>query len=112
MKVSPRLLAMVAGVLLLIGLALRPSAQSPPNPPTANARKPSAAHIRQRLSPLQYDVTQRSKTEPPFNNTYWDNHAPGIYVDVVSGEPLFSSLDKYDSGTGWPSFTRPLVTDN
>jgi methionine-R-sulfoxide reductase len=57
-------------------------------------------------------VTQHEGTEPPFRNEYWDNHEPGIYVDVVSGEPLFSSLDKFDSGTGWPSFTRPLEPDN
>jgi peptide methionine sulfoxide reductase msrA/msrB len=61
-----------------------------------------------KLTPLQYEVTQRGGTEPPYDNVYWDNKQPGIYVDVVSGEPLFSSLDKYDSGTGWPSFTRPI----
>ncbi|HYN82747.1 MAG TPA: peptide-methionine (R)-S-oxide reductase MsrB [Gemmatimonadaceae bacterium] len=64
------------------------------------------------LTPIQYAVTQRDATETPFRNEYWDNHEPGIYVDVVSGEPLFSSLDKYESGTGWPSFTRPLETKN
>jgi methionine-R-sulfoxide reductase len=74
--------------------------------------KPSDAELRQRLSPDQYNVTQREGTEPPFANPYWDNKRPGIYVDVVSGEPLFSSLDKYDSGTGWPSFTQPLEPDN
>jgi methionine-R-sulfoxide reductase len=74
--------------------------------------KPSDAELRQRLTSLQYAVTQHEGTEPPFNNAYWDNHAPGIYVDVVSGEPLFSSLDKYDSETGWPSFTRPLEACN
>lgn len=68
--------------------------------------------LRQRLTPLQYQVTQEEGTEPPFNNEYWDNKKAGIYVDVVSGEPLFSSRDKYDSGTGWPSFTRPLVKEN
>ncbi|KJS03285.1 MAG: methionine sulfoxide reductase [Desulfobulbaceae bacterium BRH_c16a] len=68
--------------------------------------------LRKRLSPLQYEVTQENGTEPPFNNPYWDNKKDGIYVDIVSGEPLFSSLDKFDSGTGWPSFTRPLVKDN
>jgi peptide-methionine (R)-S-oxide reductase len=65
-----------------------------------------------RLSPEQYNVTQESGTEPPFRNEYWDNKEPGIYVDVVSGEPLFASLDKYDSGTGWPSFTKPIEAAN
>ena len=74
--------------------------------------KISDAGLQNRLTPLQYQVTQHEATEPPFENEYWDNHAPGIYVDVVSGEPLFSSLDKYDSGTGWPSFTRPLEPTN
>lgn len=62
----------------------------------------------QQLSTMQYDVTQDGDTEQPFHNAYWDNKAPGIYVDVVSGEPLYSSTDKYDSGTGWPSFTKPI----
>jgi peptide-methionine (R)-S-oxide reductase len=75
-------------------------------------KKPSDTELRQRLSPEQYQVTQHEGTEPPFRNDYWDNKKPGIYVDVVSGEPLFSSLDKYDSGTGWPSFTRPLEAEN
>ncbi len=70
--------------------------------------KPSAEELRKRLTREQYEVTQHEGTEPPFRNAYWNNHKPGIYVDVVSGEPLFSSLDKYDSSTGWPSFTRPL----
>lgn len=74
--------------------------------------KKSAAELKKRLTPLQFDVTQREGTEPPYKNEYWDNHKPGIYVDIVSGEPLFSSLDKYDSRTGWPSFTKPLVKDN
>lgn len=75
-------------------------------------RKPDQSTLRQKLTPLQYHVTQEDGTEPPFDNEYWDNKAEGIYVDVVSGEPLFSSLDKFDSGTGWPSFTRPLEPDN
>ena len=75
-------------------------------------RKPSDAELRQKLTPEQYTVTQHEGTERPFANAYWDNHEPGIYVDVVSGEPLFSSLDKYDSRTGWPSFTRPLEPAN
>jgi methionine-R-sulfoxide reductase len=70
--------------------------------------KPSDAELRASLTAEQYEVTQRDGTERAYRNAYWDNHAPGIYVDVVSGEPLFSSIDKYDSGTGWPSFTRPL----
>ncbi|MGH7525590.1 MAG: peptide-methionine (R)-S-oxide reductase MsrB [Gemmatimonadales bacterium] len=75
-------------------------------------KKPNDAELKRRLSPEQYAVTQRDATERPFHNAYWDNHAPGIYVDVVSGEPLFSSLDKYESGTGWPSFVRPLEPAN
>jgi peptide methionine sulfoxide reductase msrA/msrB len=67
---------------------------------------------KEKLTPLQYNVTREGGTEPPFANEYWDNKKPGIYVDIVSGEPLFSSLDKYDSGTGWPSFTKPLVPEN
>jgi len=74
--------------------------------------KPSEKELRMRLSPLQYEVTQNEGTERPFSNEYWNNKRAGIYVDVVSGEPLFSSLDKYDSGTGWPSFTQPLEPDN
>jgi peptide methionine sulfoxide reductase msrA/msrB len=75
-------------------------------------RKPDDTTLRKILSPLQYKVTQKSSTEPPFRNEYWNNKREGIYVDVVSGEPLFSSLDKYDSGTGWPSFTKPLEPDH
>ena len=74
--------------------------------------KPSDAELKQTLSPIQYQVTQHEGTEPPFANEYWRNKQPGIYVDVVSGEPLFSSLDKYESGTGWPSFTQPLESEN
>jgi methionine-R-sulfoxide reductase len=74
--------------------------------------KPPDAELQQKLTPTQYEVTQHEGTEPPYRNEYWDNKHPGIYVDVVSGEPLFSSLDKYDSRTGWPSFTRPLEPDN
>jgi peptide methionine sulfoxide reductase msrA/msrB len=74
--------------------------------------KPSDAELKESLTTLQYEVTQRDATERPFKNEYWDSKTPGIYVDVVSGEPLFSSLDKFDSGTGWPSFTRPLAPGN
>jgi methionine-R-sulfoxide reductase len=74
--------------------------------------KPSDAELRKELTPLQYAVTQEEGTEPPFRNEYWDNKKEGIYVDVVSGEPLFSSTDKYRSGTGWPSFTKPIDKEN
>ena len=72
---------------------------------------PSDAELRELLTPLQYKVTRKDGTEPAFSNTYWNNHEAGIYVDVISGEPLFSSTDKYESGTGWPSFTQPLDSD-
>jgi peptide methionine sulfoxide reductase msrA/msrB len=74
--------------------------------------RPDKEELSQRLTPMQYKVTQENGTEPPFNNAYWNNHEMGIYVDIVSGEPLFSSKDKFDSGTGWPSFTQPLEPDN
>ncbi|MEC7377024.1 MAG: peptide-methionine (R)-S-oxide reductase MsrB, partial [Pseudomonadota bacterium] len=73
--------------------------------------KPSQQALKQRLTDMQYEVTQEDGTEPAFNNKYWDNKRPGLYVDIVSGEPLFSSRDKYKSGTGWPSFTRPMSPD-
>jgi len=73
-----------------------------------NPKKADDAELRRKLTPEQYAVTQECGTEPPFRNAYWDNHEPGLYVDVVSGEPLFSSTDKFDSGSGWPSFTRPV----
>lgn len=98
-------LIFAAATLLLAGIYWQAGAQTP-------AQKPADAELRQRLTAEQYRVTQQDGTEPPFRNPYWDNHEPGIYVDVVSGAPLFSSLDKYDSGTGWPSFTRPLEAAN
>jgi methionine-R-sulfoxide reductase len=96
-------------------------AQSPPaatnrpvlSPQFTNAvmkelSQPSAQELKQKLTPMQFAVTQHAATEPAFRNEFWDNHKPGLYVDIVSGQPLFSSLDKFDSGCGWPSFTRPL----
>src|ERR1041385_4074907 len=77
-------------------------------PPMQSFTKPPTTELKKKLDPLQYQATQQCGTEPPFQNAYWDNHKPGLYVDLVSGKPLFSSLDKFDSGTGWPSFTRPL----
>ncbi|MCW7463780.1 peptide-methionine (R)-S-oxide reductase MsrB [Leptospira limi] len=76
------------------------------------AKKPENPELRKKLTDLQYRVTQEDETEPPFQNEYWNNHEDGIYVDIVSKEPLFSSKDKFESGTGWPSFTKPLVKSN
>lgn len=88
------------------------ASQPKPQPQSVAYTRPSDADLRERLTSLQYDVTQNEGTEPPFDNPYWDLKDAGIYVDIVSGEPLFSSLDKYDSGTGWPSFTKPLEPEN
>ncbi|HEY9595148.1 MAG TPA: peptide-methionine (R)-S-oxide reductase MsrB [Spirochaetia bacterium] len=85
---------------------------APPVAGNAAWKKPSQDQLRRTLNPMQFDVTQRDGTEPPFQNEYFNNERDGIYADIVSGEPLFSSTDKYDSGTGWPSFTRPLVPGN
>ena len=111
-----RVTAIVAAVLLAAGLAalVRPGRAQPEGKSTFERqnmndfKKPEPTELKKKLSPEQFAVTQQCGTEPPFHNAYWDNHKPGIYVDVVSGEPLFSSLDKFDSGTGWPSFTRPI----
>lgn len=81
-------------------------------PTTTNTKNMSDTELRQKLTPEQYKVTRESGTEPPFHNAYWDNHQPGIYVDLISGEPLFSSTDKFESGTGWPSFTKPIDKAN
>jgi methionine-R-sulfoxide reductase len=92
------------------------SYEDPPPAPTKGRKmtfeKPKDEELKAKLTPIQYEVTQHEGTEPPFRNEYWDNHEDGIYVDVVTGEPLFSSLDKFESGTGWPSFTRPLEDEN
>lgn len=77
----------------------------------ANPEMKAESELRARLTPLQYHVTRESGTEPAFRNEYWNNHRAGIYVDVISGEPLFTSLDKFESGTGWPSFTKPIEPD-
>ena len=99
-------------VLLLAAGAAPAAAQSQVGWQPGTFSKPAKTILKQRLTPLQFAVTQEDHTETPFRNEFWDNHAAGIYVDVVSGEPLFSSLDKFDSGTGWPSFTRPLEPQN
>jgi methionine-R-sulfoxide reductase len=102
---------MAAFVVLAFGLAARGEERKMKGW-NGNFQKPSDAELHKMLTPLQYDVTQKAGTERPFDNEYWNNHAAGIYVDVVSGEPLFSSVDKFESGTGWPSFTRPLDKGN
>lgn len=97
----------VAFVTSLVGAAREGKAWD-----ASKFHKPTDAALREELTPMQYDVTQHESTEPPFQNEYWDNHKDGIYVDLVSGEPLFSSLDKFNAHTGWPSFTRPLDPEN
>ncbi len=110
--------AFLASTWLLVGSFLLATVTSAPAQSAAKGwnamtfKKPSAEALVGKLTPQQYAVTQEDATERPFQNAYWDNHDAGIYVDVVSGEPLFSSLDKYDSRTGWPSFTRPLEPKN
>ena len=92
----------------LAGEAPLPSVQSSSTNMTRPFQKPGPAELKQKLTPMQFNVTQNAATEPPFRNEFWNNHKPGIYVDVVSGEPLFSSLDKFDSECGWPSFSKPI----
>ncbi|HXH39870.1 MAG TPA: peptide-methionine (R)-S-oxide reductase MsrB [Thermoanaerobaculia bacterium] len=116
-------LPIAAGSIILAAVIpgiIQPPAGAAPASPAAHTKgdkmanyvKPSDAELKKRLTPEQYEVTQHEGTEPAFHNEYFNNHADGIYVDVVSGEALFSSLDKFESGTGWPSFTRPLEPAN
>jgi len=88
--------------------AKQPTSMTSPSSTNQTNTKLSSEELKKKLTPEQYHVTQMCGTEPPFQNAYWNEHRDGIYVDVVSGEPLFSSLDKFDSGTGWPSFTKPI----
>jgi methionine-R-sulfoxide reductase len=115
-KLSTLVTIMMCSVFLRVALyAVAGDSQAPVPPPSAQVgtyTKPSESELRKQLTPLQFKVTQRDGTEPAFHNEYWNNHEEGIYVDVVSGEPLFASVDKYDSHTGWPSFTRPLEPGN
>jgi len=113
---SPGILVMscllAAGALSLIGAHETASVDAQSRRSTTMSKrtytKPSDADLKQRLTPLQYEVTQRDATEPAFRNSLWDNHEAGLYVDIATGEPLFASVDKFDSGTGWPSFTQPV----
>jgi len=126
-----RLICFAAMILVIIGvllfldraLAQREFESAPPSAKkiatatsakmnTSDNKSVSRDELRQKLTPIQYRVTCQNGTEPPFQNEYWNNHRAGIYVDVISGEPLFSSLDKFESGTGWPSFTKPLSGDH
>ncbi|MBL9175056.1 MAG: bifunctional methionine sulfoxide reductase B/A protein [Verrucomicrobiales bacterium] len=102
-------LGTAAGFLLSSHPPAASTGSAPKPDAMSESQKPDAAELKRRLTPEQFHVTQQCGTEPPFRNAYWDHKKPGIYVDVVSGEPLFSSLDKFDSGTGWPSFTRPVA---
>lgn len=108
-SISALVLASFVAVLLV---APPLSAQASTAASWQNFVKPSAAELHKKLTAEQFVTTQQNGTETPFHNEYWDNHAAGIYVDVVSGEPLFSSTDKFESGTGWPSFTKPLAPQN
>ncbi len=124
---AARIMALAGMLSLLLMLAAGCTAESvveldPPDDgyrqefdvsgPWQDFQRPADEALREQLDPLQYRVTRENGTEPAFQNAYWDHHEPGIYVDVISGEPLFSSQDKFDSGSGWPSFTRPLVAEN
>ena len=101
-KLNKTTCALAAAALIAIGAAILAL------PPAHGGESPAKAALKSKLTAIQYKVTQENGTEPPFRNEYHDNHKPGIYVSVVSGEPLFSSLDKFDSGTGWPSFAKPI----
>jgi peptide-methionine (R)-S-oxide reductase len=119
-QANPLLYLSAVTILAVAALADRSPAQS--QTPTHNLspsktntvmqpfQKPPPAELKQKLTPMQFEVTQHAATEPAFRNEFWNNHKPGLYVDIVSGKPLFSSLDKFDSGCGWPSFSRPLAS--
>jgi methionine-R-sulfoxide reductase len=117
-RISLGIIGVLVGAVLVVKItnglhAADATAANTPIPyynPTnmTNFKKPDTAELKKKLTAEQYAVTQQAATEPAFHNEFWDNHAPGIYVDVVSGMPLFSSLDKFDSGCGWPSFTKPI----
>ncbi len=107
----------IAGVIAMLAFSVSGAANLEKDPQSSGEKwrifvKPTKEELKKKLTSLQYKVTQQEGTEPAFQNEYWNNKREGIYVDIISGEPLFSSLDKYDSGTGWPSFTKPLDSGN
>jgi methionine-R-sulfoxide reductase len=112
MKLTSAIMTGAVALGIVLMLRAKPPTESTNTSSNSNSmtnfQKPSETDLKKKLDPLQYQVTQQCGTEPPFRNAYWDNHEPGIYVDIISGKPLFSSLDKFDSGSGWPSFTKPL----
>ena len=110
LAIGAALLVLAVGIVLKVRKAQAQNADVSVYTPSSmkEFKKPGETELKRKLSSEQFAVTQKCGTEPPFRNAYWDNHKPGLYVDVVSGEPLFSSLDKFDSGTGWPSFTQPV----
>jgi peptide methionine sulfoxide reductase msrA/msrB len=110
LAIGMALLVLAVGIVLKVRKPQAQSADVSVYTPSSmkDFKKPGETELKRKLSSEQFAVTQKCGTEPPFRNAYWDNHKPGLYVDVVSGEPLFSSLDKFDSGTGWPSFTQPV----
>ena len=111
---APLCTAAIAALVVLAGACAphsEPEVRRDNTPRPIRTAKPGDAELRKELTPLQYNVTQRSDTEFPFHNEYWNNHAAGLYVDITTGQPLFTSREKFDSGTGWPSFYRPIASD-
>ena len=101
-----------AAIFCVVILAARANGAAAPQEKSMSDKRPSKEELKKKLTPEQFSVVCNAGTEPPFQNAYWDNHEPGLYVDIVSGEPLFTSIDKFDSGTGWPSFTKPVESGN
>jgi peptide-methionine (R)-S-oxide reductase len=108
---SSFVLAAIALMIIVTGFVFLSHGQEQKSSPSTAPKSAADAELQKRLTPLQYYVTRQSGTEPAFQNEYWNNHRAGIYVDVISGDALFTSLDKYESGTGWPSFSKPIAPD-
>ena len=101
-----------AAIFCVVIVAARANGAAAPQEKSMSDNRPSKEELKKKLTPEQFSVVCNAGTEPPFQNAYWDNHEPGLYVDIVSGEPLFTSIDKFDSGSGWPSFTKPVEPGN